>query len=765
MLYLLAVAADQVIGATSQPIPIDLKGLPPRSVMQTKPAMPIPDWVRTNIRIGHLPPVGWRMLDEYLKSGYNVVTVNANGAWYKVGPTAYLFPPEEVKAADEYMRRIVETTHKAGAKSVFYIGPVQGPQMSKQFYDAHPDWLRIRYNGKPDDVPNFANIRSGYGDWVCKQLAYVTKEYKVDGYWFDGYAPVHLHTYDPATKEAFRKFSGGKEIPKPLDDNPDSPMYFDIVGDPVAKQYMEWHEQFFVDFAQKMRDAVRSSNKDCAIFVNHSANRTWYYPNMYMGEYPGAYASAVDVSSVEFYWDVPGDPLYHQFGCAFMQDITEERGATVWIQPSEFGISGISSPVEIQLRGLECIGWGVYPEFVESTGREEYQRMNCENLKARDKWLVKSKAVPYIGIFASEQTRNLFSRGALPLYFGHTLGAFRSISEKHWPVRILNEYDIEAGDLRGVRVLVMPDVACLSDRACEVVRRFVKNGGGLVATFETSLYDPDFKRRSDFALGDVLRAKYVDTNTVTQRIENIYLTLDQDHPITDDPVILSKQATAWAGGDSAGPPERGSLSLVASATEVLALDGGTVISTYNVNDPVKGQKRHPAIIVSEYGKGRVVYFPASVDKAMFFYPDGYARQMLANACAWVARDDKPPFEVEAPLVLTTTFRTQPSEKRYVVHLTNNASSWGQHSIYQKLAALPEELEKQWGFPAQSELRGTYPAREEIVPLHDIKVTCRVPGITKATQQPENVPLKLEKTGDGVVVTVPKIGMHSMVVFE
>ena len=37
------------------------------------------------------------------------------------------------------------------------------------------------------------------------------------------------------------------------------------------------------------------------------------------------------------------------------------------------------------------------------------------------------------------------------------------------------------------------------------------------------------------------------------------------------------------------------------------------------------------MIASEYGKGRVVYFPAAVDKGMFFYPDAYMRQMLHRA--------------------------------------------------------------------------------------------------------------------------------------
>ena len=46
----------------------------------------------------------------------------------------------------------------------------------------------------------------------------------------------------------------------------------------------------------------------------------------YMGEYPIHYSSAVDVSSVELYWDVPGDPLYQQFVYAFMQGITRGAG-------------------------------------------------------------------------------------------------------------------------------------------------------------------------------------------------------------------------------------------------------------------------------------------------------------------------------------------------------------------------------------------------------------------------------------------------------
>ena len=95
--------------------------------------------------------------------------------------------------------------------------------------------------------------------------------------------------------------------------------------------------------------------------------------------------------------------------------------------------TGTASAIDIQLRGLEGAPWGVYPEFVESANREEYLKLHVENVKARDAWWIKSEPVPYIGIVASEQTRNLFAQGALPVYFSHTLGRFVPCSKNIGP--------------------------------------------------------------------------------------------------------------------------------------------------------------------------------------------------------------------------------------------------------------------------------------------------------------------------------------------
>src|SRR5262249_42865696 len=58
----------------------------------------------------------------------------------------------------------------------------------------------------------------------------------------------------------------------------------------------------------------------------------------------------------------------------------------------------------------------------------------------------------------------------------------------------------------GLSVLVLPNLAAMSDSQCRAVRRFVERGGHLVATGQTSLFDEWGDPRSDFALGDLLGA-------------------------------------------------------------------------------------------------------------------------------------------------------------------------------------------------------------------------------------------------------------------
>ena len=58
------------------------------------------------------------------------------------------------------------------------------------------------------------------------------------------------------------------------------------------------------------------------------------------------------------------------------------------------------------------------------------------------------------------------------------------------------------------KVLYLPDICYLTDKQLANITRFVENGGGLVMTYATSLYDEHGEKRSDFAFGNLAKIRY-----------------------------------------------------------------------------------------------------------------------------------------------------------------------------------------------------------------------------------------------------------------
>jgi len=64
-------------------------------------------------------------------------------------------------------------------------------------------------------------------------------------------------------------------------------------------------------------------------------------------------------------------------------------------------------------------------------------------------------------------------------------------------------FDEHLKDLSKYKVLVLADQECLSEEQMDLIRKYVEQGGGFVATEQTSLYTPWRLRRRDFGLKDL----------------------------------------------------------------------------------------------------------------------------------------------------------------------------------------------------------------------------------------------------------------------
>ena len=77
----------------------------------------------------------------------------------------------------------------------------------------------------------------------------------------------------------------------------------------------------------------------------------------------------------------------------------------------------------------------------------------------------------------------------------------QALAELHVPFNVV--VDRQVLQNHGYRVLVLPNVACMSDEEAEAITGFVQTGGAIVATGATSLYDEKYRIRDDFALSSV----------------------------------------------------------------------------------------------------------------------------------------------------------------------------------------------------------------------------------------------------------------------
>lgn len=73
---------------------------------------------------------------------------------------------------------------------------------------------------------------------------------------------------------------------------------------------------------------------------------------------------------------------------------------------------------------------------------------------------------------------------------------------------VLSDRLTEPGGLEGLSLLVLPHILPISDSSVQQIRTFVENGGGLLATGRTSLYDESMRQRSDYALAELFGVSF-----------------------------------------------------------------------------------------------------------------------------------------------------------------------------------------------------------------------------------------------------------------
>ena len=333
----------------------------------------------------------------------------------------------------------------------------------------------------------------------------------------------------------------------------------------------------------------------------------------------------------------------------------------------------VQSDAELRIWVAEGVANGMKPCFVKFGAHVLDKRwMNAvaamyQNYHKSERYLRNTASMSRIGVVFSQQTSRRY--GGEPWQQAsnqHSMGIYHALVEGSMPFDMVNDMMFDAESLKQYKLLILPNIAVLTDAQCDQLRAFVQSGGSLVATFETSLYDETGKRRSDFALKDLFGASY--DNEVEGPMRNSYLKLKKDatsgafHPVLkgleDAYRIINTIYNVKVKPQSPSLPSP--VTLVPTYPDLPMEDVYPRIEETDIRE----------LYLREVGRGRVAYFPGDIDRTFWqLMADDHGR-LLRSTILWALNED-PVVDVKCKGVVdVAAWRQKDSMTVHLVNLTN-----------------------------------------------------------------------------------------------
>ncbi len=527
--------------------------------------------------------------------------------------------------------------------------------------DAHPDWIaedpagnKRRHWADPDYWLS-CPLGPHRFEFMTEVHREIMRLYAVDGIFGNRWSGEGV-CYCPRCRQQFRTATG-LEIPAAHDPR-----------DPAWRAYHAWRQERLLELWARWDAEIRAINPQARFIPNAG----------------GGALSELDMKRVGARADILFSDRQARSGSlppwANGKTAKEYRAVmgrkpiggifSVGIEEPYRWKDSVQSAAETHIWAVEGIANGMRPWFTKFSGVlydrrwlpvvEELYRWHAQ----AEPYLRNEESLAEVGLVYSQQTAaNYGFEQAFEKVEAPILGAYQALVEARIPFEMVHDGLLDAPHLGRLKVLVLPNIACLSDEQCAQVRAFAARGGGVVASLETARYDEQGRLRADFGLADLFQASA--SGPVQGPVRNAYLQVETG---TGQPELI-------AGIADAGRIIHGVFHQPVRPLAPLPNPPLTVIPAYPdlPMEQVYPRVPHtdePGVFLSQYGSGRAVYFPWDVDRVFWEVLNPDHGRLLANAVRWAA-NCPPPVNVEGPGLLDVTFwRQAHSLTLFLVNLTN-----------------------------------------------------------------------------------------------
>lgn len=539
-------------------------------------------------------------------------------------------------------------------------------------YRAHPEWVAVDIDGNP--MPHWSApgiwLTCPFGtystEFIPQVNAEILKMYDVDAIFANRWTGSR-RCFCAVCRDAFSQATG-YEIPPEIE--PNSP---EKILPPIEKAYRQWREDALLAIARTWDADVRAIKPE-ARFIPNSG---------------GGVLSDLDMSRLADQTETLFADKQARSGLSpawtsgrFGKEFRAVMGAkpvggifSIGIEEVHRWKDSVQSGEEIRMWVASATANGMRAWFTKFGGTVPDARWlpvvkDIYHWQAdHENYLRNTSSIARVGLVYSQQTARMFgldeSKTTVEAPF---LGYYQALIESRTLFELVHDQRLDADDLSGYKVLILPNIASLSDKQCDQLRAFVAAGGSIIATSQTSLFDEDGKQRENFGLSDLFGADY--RGMIHSGLKNSYLQIhseldDQRLPLLDGITDASRIINAVNVVDVASH----------DAQDGVATSPLTLIGSYPdlpMEDVYRRDWRigDSQLFIRELGSGRVVYFPGDLDRSFheFLTRDHY--RLLTNAVRW-ALDEPSPVEVTgAGIVEVTAWHQTESMTVHLVNYTN-----------------------------------------------------------------------------------------------
>jgi hypothetical protein len=594
--------------------------------------------------------------------------------WARDGDWAYydskLQPKCPGLGSRDVLREAVEEGHKLGLPIIAYCVQQYPGHTLKQ----HPDWRMVGSDGKPID--GRVCYRSGYREFM-KQMLSEQLAYGIDGFHLDmvdqGFGPPYGCWCDTCQKEF--EAQHGRPMPK------------GVTWDEDWDRMLEFRYAGSDRFEKEMTEHIRRVNPRATIDFNYHGNPPFSWE---VGQRPVQHAvngdfvtgetgvwgfSALTVGlNVEFYRAAtPGKPV----------QVAMQRGVRMYHDQTTRPLN------DMRWELFNLLAHGVFVTMVDKTAFDgwldpvAYERFGQMFREVHAKRVHFGQApVQEVGIYYSSRTRDWIGREKPAEWFMSFQGAHKAMVYEHIPWGVIHEESISLETLKKFPVVLLPNVGILSEAEVNLLRRYVEEGGNLIATGLSGAYDRMGRLQAKSSLETLTGARLVRKLDSTDNWVRFSTTAEA---LRGSSVTTAGQRAAstlqpfdaLTGGQRLNWPflVRGPAAVFEPTTATpigeLLRPHRTALhaqNRYNEDWPLSADAPvGPAVLLNRVGQGQVLTIAASPDwSTASDHHIVEARRLLANAVRLL--NPKPRLRITAPATVETIVTDDPATRTLRIYL-------------------------------------------------------------------------------------------------